>query len=332
MKPSSSKNCKLVKQFPFLADIISVRMEPFDGTPDFRIGIQDLTIKVEKADRDLMFRQADNVGLGDPSFIVQAERDRNGQVMQRGEYIFAVGINNRVINRVDWPRNDAERRQIREEIYAHTVLWGKKKDPERYSGMIYDKVKFLVWVTVEVWHTYESITRFGEFRDRAVNIHVTIYGEPECGFENLYRASNVYENLVLDSNVMMLGIIDRNYDIIMINGMLNEMCTLFKDRVYFNGMRAILDANQSRGVSSGQFGTVKVLAGEVWIHDRVMLKDTVSWISFQLRSDSRQMYVIGQLGTLPQIRRLVMTVVRMWNQNPELREAFKPDQNVSVVI
>lgn len=43
------------------------------------------------------------------------------------------------------------------------------------------------------------------------------------------------------------------------------------------------------------------------------------------------MYVLGQQGTLPQIRNLVRTVVRMWREKPEQRAAFKPDKKVSVM-
>jgi hypothetical protein len=95
-------------------------------------------------------------------------------------------------------------------------------------------------------------------------------------------------------------------------------------------MKALLDAGQFRG-ASGQFGPIKVLAAEMCGYDRVMLEDAVSWISLQLRPDCHHMYVLGQQGTLPQIRNLVRTVVRVWNQQPESQKGFKPDKNVSVM-
>lgn len=331
MKANASKNRDLIKQYPFLNEILSARMEPFDGARG--TSVDDLTIKVEKADGDLMFRRADNVGLGDSSCIFQMKGNRKDQVMRRGEYIFAVDADNRVINRVDWPRNDEARRKSGE-IYAWTVLWATK-DPSRemYSNPIWGKVKSLVWVTVEAWHTDTRNDdapggRFGEFRDRS--LHITIYGEPEEGFEKLQENSNVYENLALDSRLMTRGVIDKNHDIVSMGGMLYEMCITFQDEVYFNGMKAILDAGEFRG-ASGQFGSVKVLAAEMCGYDRVMLEDAVSYVSFQLRPGSKHMYTLGQQGTLPQIRNLVRTVVRMWREKPELRAAFKPDKNVSVM-
>lgn len=330
MDPNAQNNRDLIKQYPFLSEILSARMEPFDGSHD--TSIDDLTIKIKKADEDLMFRRADNVGLGDSSGILQMKDSRKDQVMRRGEYIFAVDADNSVINRVDWPRNDEERRK-KGEIYAWAALWGTKHGNKHYSNPIWDRAKFLVWVTVEAWHAKDRNDNapdfgFGEFRDRS--IHITIYGSPEQGFGNLQEKSNVYENLSLDTQLMTHGIIDKDYDIVSMSGMLYEMCITFQDEVYFNGMKDVLDNGEFRG-ASGQFGAVKVLCAKMCGYDRVMLEDAASYITFQLRPDSNHMYVLGQQGTLPQIRNLVRTVVRIWNQKTESRITFKPDKNIWVM-
>jgi len=128
----------------------------------------------------------------------------------------------------------------------------------------------------------------------------------------------------------MRGVLDKNHDIVSIGGMLYEMCITFQDEVYFNGMKEVLDGGKYRG-ASGRFGTVKVLCVEMCGYERVRLEDFLSYVTFQLRPDAKHMYVLEQQGTLPQIRNLVRTVVRMWNQKPELRAAFKSDENVSVM-
>jgi len=330
MNPNAKKNRELIKQYPFLSDILTAGMEPYDGAEDTTI--DDLTIRVEKADGDLMFRRADNVGLGDTSFVFQIKGKHSGLVGKRGEYIFAVNADNRIINRVNWPRNNEERRILGEKIYAWTVLWGTRRD-RHYSNPIWDKVNFLVWVTVEAWHTNtrnddEPSGRFGEPRD--LTVCVTIYNKPEQGFEKLQQESNVYENLALDTRIMTSGVIEKDYDLVTMGGMIYEMCITFQDEVYFNGMKEILDAGEYRG-ASGQFGSVRVLVAEMCGYDRVMLSDSVSYVTFQLRPGQKSMYVLGQDGTLPQIRNLVRTVIHMWNQKPELRKSFKPDQNVSVM-
>ena len=334
MNPNASKNRELIKQYSFVSDILSARVEPHDG--EGGTSFNDLTIRVEKADADLMFRRADNVGLGDSSCIFQFKGNRKDQVMRRGEYLFAIDGKGKIVNRVNWPRNDEEKRKTGE-IYGWSALWTGRvtfaNNKEGYSDPIWDKVKYLVWVTVEAWHADTKNDdvpggRFGEFKDRSV--HITIYGAPDQGFEKLQEESSVYSNLALDSRLMTRGVIEKDHDIVSIGGMLYEMCIAFQDEVYFNGMKDVLDNIEFRG-ASGQFGTVKVLCAEMCGYDRVMIEDSASYVTFQLRPDSKHMYVLGQQGTLPQIRNLVRTVVRMWREKPELRAAFRPDKNVSVM-
>jgi len=330
MNPSATKNRGLIEQYSFVSGILADRMAPCDGQGG--TSIDDLTIRVEKADGDLMFRRADNVGLGDSSFIFRLKGDRKDQVMRRGEYLFAIDGEGKIVNRVNWPRND-EKRRTTGEIYGWSALFSTKHDDGSYWNPIWDKVKYLVWVTVDVWYSDTKNDdapggRFGKFHDRS--ICMTIYGEPEQGFKKLYEGSSVYENLFLDTQLMTRGVVERNYDIISMGGMLYEMCITFQDEVYFNGMKGVLDNGEFRG-ASGQFGAVKVLCAEMCGYDRVTLEDAVSYITFQLRPGSKRMYVLGQQGTLPQIRDLVKTVVRMWNESHELYAAFKPDKDISVI-
>ena len=120
MDPKSKKNQKLMKQYPFVACVLAAPMEPFgvNSGENFRARSQvdDLTIKVEKADGDLMYRQAHNIGLGDSSFMFQFRGERKGQVMRRGEYIFAIGKGDKIVHYVAWPRNADEQRELDYEI------------------------------------------------------------------------------------------------------------------------------------------------------------------------------------------------------------------------
>ena len=137
-------------------------------------------------------------------------------------------------------------------------------------------------------------------------------------------------HLELDTRVFTRAVFEHNYDIIVIDGRLAELCTLFQDEVFFNGMKDIIDKSGVRG-ASGQFGHVKVLCAEMCGYDRVMLEGADCWVSYQLRPESNTMYVLGMGGTLPNIRHLTKTVVKMWNGDPKNREAFKPDKKVCVI-
>jgi hypothetical protein len=339
LKPNSTKNTALLKQYPFVADIIKMPLEPTAQSTNHPYNyLDDLAIKVEKADGDLMLRRADNVGLGDYSCVFHITGKRQDQVMRRAEYVFAIGENDKIINRLNFPRNDEEQRRVEGEIYAWMVLFASKMRNASNTGNLYtdalcDKTKYMVWVTVEAWHMNTRNdnspgARFGEFCDRAM--HITIYSAPEEGFAKLQENASPYSNLFLDSRMMTRGVLNKNYDVVTIGGMLYEMCITFQDEVYFNGMKEVLDNGKHRG-ASGQFGSVKVLCAEMCGYDRVMLEDATSWVSFQLRPGSKYMYVLGQQGTLPQIRNLVRTVVKAWNEKPELRDSFTSDKEVSVI-
>lgn len=111
MNPNSTKNRKLIRQYPFVVQIMRGWLEPYSywkRSPSEALRVDDLTIQVQKADGDLMFRRANNVGLGDSSCVFQIGEKRKDQVMRRGEYIFAVDADDEIINRVAFPRNEAE--------------------------------------------------------------------------------------------------------------------------------------------------------------------------------------------------------------------------------
>jgi len=331
MNVNSSKNKKLIKQYPFLTEVLGTPMEPYYKREEARITdsiIDELTIRVEKADGDLMFRSANNVGLNDSSVILSIKEDKKGQVGKQGEYAFAVGKENQIITYLNFSRYPENCGQI----YANTVLWETHPYYLTRIKDISEETKYIVWVTVNAWYLDTKnddipCGRCGEFKNRSIRI--TIYGTPNQGFKKLREESSVYLNLSLDNNLIVRGAIEKDHDIVTIGGMLYEMCITFQDEVYFNGMKDVLDNGEFRG-ASGQFGAVKVLCAEMCGYDRVMLEDSVSYVTFQLRPGSKHMYVLGQQGTLPQIRNLVKTVVRMW-RDPEIRKAFKPNENVSVM-
>lgn len=330
MKLDAQKNRSLTKQYPFVSAILLTKMEPV-GT-GIGADVDDLVINVEKADGDLMYRQANNTGLGDSSFTFSTRKNRKDQVMRQGEYLFAISTTGEIINRVDWPKNDEEARG-RDEVYGSSVLWGTKLGENHYTNCICNVTEYLVWVTVKAWHKDTKNddgpeSRFGELCDRSVMM--TIYTEPEIGFSRLREHSCPQENLYLNSNVVMKAMVNNNRDLIAICGRLDELCRLFQDEVYFNGMKKVFDKGEYRG-ASGQFGSVKVLCAEMCGYDRVMLEDSVSWISLQLRPEATMMYVLGMGGTLPQLRNLIKSVAKSWNEKPEQRKMFRPDKEVSVM-
>ena len=329
MKPTELKNVKLTKKYPFTKEILEIPLEPLDPTVT-RQRVDDLTIRVEKADGDLLYRVAENTGLGELSFFYVLKGKHKGLIEKRGEYIFAVDSHGNIINRISWPRNMEEDRG-KEALYTKAILFACHSG-SLLSGWLGDKIEYLVWITVETWHVRRadqelSERMFGELRERSVEM--TIYKKPDCGFAELMEKSNVYENLYLTSTKIMTGQMRNDHNIIIISGMLAELCKLFQDEVYCKGMKEILDNGKFRG-ASGILGPVKVLCAEMCGYDRAQLEDAESWISFQLRPGAKNMHVLGVGGKLPQIRNLIRTAVNVWTNNPKSREAFKSDKKVSI--
>lgn len=323
MKINSRKNLKLIKQYPFVSDILSTEMEPhgelregIQTTSGFKTMVDDLTIRVEKADGDLMMRYGCNIGFNDGTFALQ-----RGKAMRYGEYVFAIDKHNQIINRLNFPLTTKERREATKRIYAKQVLWESKdfnvnNTSNTHSNCLWNKTKYIIWVTVKTCHDHTKDERrpFGAFQNRSINI--TIYSEPDQGFEKIYRESNVWLNLYLCDWIEIPFAEDK--DIIIISGMLQELCNTFQEEVYFNGMR---DRIKSEIISNpfDKFNTVEVFSNESCGVEQIRLADNNSYITFNLSSRAKQLYVAGQEGTLPQIRNLVRTVVRSWNNNPESR-------------
>jgi hypothetical protein len=197
MRRDARKNRNLIKQFPFIEYILKLKMVP-DGT-NLRLEkdprcVDGLTIRVQKADGDLLFRQAKNTGLGDSSLIFSTDEDRKDQVMRRGEYLFAVDDRNEILNRLDWPLNEQQAAR-RYPVYARNVLWATRHPDGHLSDPIWDKVAYLVWVSVSAWHTDTRVdgepeSRFGECLER--NVEVTVYRKPDCGFRKLEERSSIW--------------------------------------------------------------------------------------------------------------------------------------------
>ena len=325
MNINHPKNEKLLKQYPFLRLAMVPGSAPeisgfLGATYDLP---HSLTIKVQRADEELMLRVADNIGItGYPGFSGSTAPKRQYQVMRRAENIFAFDASGYLRSRLDWTPSDKQ-------LYARSVLWGDRTG-KLWSDSLHGVVEYLVWTTDCAWHvrTDNDAEPFGELLER--EMQMTVYKKPECGFMKLHEQANVYEHLYLSSRVLTNAVLDHDFHLNCISGHLGELCNLFQDEVYFNGMKAILDAGDCRG-ASGHIGGVEVLVGELCGYDRVQLTGPMAWVTFQLRPEAKLMYVLGMGGTLPRIRQIVKTVVKAWREDPAAREQFKSDKNVSVL-
>jgi len=339
MRVDARKNWRLRQQYPFVDQILKQAMEPFRvESADQKGGIfvDDLTIKVERADGDFLYRRGRNTGLGEDSFTFYMRGKHKDHISKCGQYVFAIDRDYKILNRLNFPRNrEAARGQST--VHAFYVMWTSQSDDGRLlSNPIHDKTAYLVWVDVKTYHKNTgnddgSDGRFGECLERSVAI--TIYLPPKEDFKKLEENSSHWSNLRLDSDILIKAIFENNHDITQMNGCLWELCKFFQDEVWDKGMKQAFEQFENDGVrgASGQFGTTKVLAAELCDYHRVMLQNDDCYISFQLRPGAIDMYVLGEDGTLPQLRQLVRSMVLMWIQQPECHADFNADTNVSVM-
>ena len=113
MLPTAEKNRKLIRQYPFVATVLET--VPMNTT-------HELSIKVEVADGDLMFRRPDNVGIDrlnafDDSFLFELTGPRKGWIGRKTENMFIVRKSGDV-TRFNWnnpsdARDDRPRIQLR---------------------------------------------------------------------------------------------------------------------------------------------------------------------------------------------------------------------------
>jgi len=327
MDANAPKNQQLIEQYA-LKGILQENLPPLGRVIGNISLIDDLHIRVERADGNLLYRRANNVGLGkDESYLFTCDGKHANQIGKRGEYLFAINRYGKIIKRVNWPQDDDEERSMGH-VYAWNALWKTKTGKGTFSNPIGDQVHSLVWLTIHTWHTNTgSLDRLGNFLTRTVE--VVIYLAPKEGFEKLQAESSFQDHVFLDSRFLMRGIFEKDMELCSMSGRLDELCTTFDDNVYRNGMANVLNNGKCRG-ASGQFGPIKVLCAEMCGYDRVMLQDAMSWMSFQMRPGTKTLYVLGMGGTLPQLRNLVQTVVRLWNTDATMRNAFRSDEEVSV--
>ncbi len=338
MNPTTDKIQKLIARYPFLTEVMQLPLHPVAPVKGLR-QIDDLSIKVEKADAFLMYRQANNTGLElnsrSSSWIAPFEGPRKDQAGRRGEYMLAIDHKGKIVNRIEWPRSRFED-GAKQPVYGWHVFWtGKTRCADGsigYTNPIWNQVKYLVWVTVHTWHTsikgFEG-KPFGDFIERTMN--VTIYTAPKQGFEALEEEANVYEHLHLNNDVTLKGMFRNDRDIMYITGMLMELCHQFKTDVYDNGMRAVADSHPTHRIAaSGQFGSVGIMVAELCGYERIQLDDDSSRISLQIAPGSTHAHVHSMDGKLPQLRNLIRTANEYWNHRPGGRDSFIYNEQVRV--
>lgn len=328
MRPNADKNRKLIKQYPFLATILERDFAPVAPLEN-KTQIDNLSIGVRVADANLMYAQAQNVGLQNntsgQSWITNVKPDGTERYGSQAEYLLAIDENGSIINELSWP--ETRMSSLSKSGYARDVFWTNNRSFEVYLYA----VTYLVWVTVQTW--YRAIPDDDWVADTFVerSVSITIHKAPKQGFQALEEDANVFDNLFLSSEVLSTGGRQADHHIIMISGMLAELAEFFNSEVYNNGMRDVALGGGNWASGSGYVGSVRVLIGESCGYERIMLNNATCWLSLQTRNAGQSLYVLGMGGRLPELRNLVKTVITHWNYKADGRAHFSHDSEVYVL-
>jgi hypothetical protein len=312
MNPHSHKNKKLLKQFPFLYSCMHWGMVPASPTSD-PDKIDDLTISVQVADHDLMYLMLESVGI-DGRGVTIFSPTRKGQRGVSHDHMFALDC------------DGVKVRTAEPKTFVHEMFTGWLKDLLT--------IEYLVFVRITVWHKSagEHGLENGDFVARTVE--VIVYQKPKLGksFYDLFQESSYETNLVLCDRVIgSCMFVDRYKEKIHhIMGMLSELCIQFEEGVVKNGMQQIIQKSGSDWLE-GEYAGIEVLFGDQIGRPRIQLNDkngnyVVFGINNNVSDKNWRMNIAGELGKLPNIRRMIIAVIDTWKQFPESHQNFKVKQ------
>ncbi len=315
---------KLRKQYPFLEKVMNLGFQyPFERNHEPQVGA--LTIKVARADGDLMYRIPRNVGIyGDRSALGVVSGPHRGGMAKQGEHLYAISHSGEVINSLPFGMSDDVRRQMT--IYGRDILY-RDNHEEIKSGGIHSKIAYLTWVTVEAIYKEggEEDGLFGEFVERSVEI--TIYLPPKEGFRELEQKSHIEDHLWLNNRTLTEATLRGNSQVIELGAELAALALKFNKTVYSQGMKQKLEEAGWKG-HSASFDEVEVKA--VWGFQRVgvEISNSKAYVEFHIRDDGDDIMYAGAFqGVFSDISELVATAIKAW-RDEENRLAFQPDEDV----
>lgn len=309
-KQSEEKVAKLMEQYPAvkMLHLYTVRK---GAEPAI------VTVRVQRADPSLMYRQADNVE-GDGHYVC---RD-GGQSGTRREYAYAVSDNGRLWRRLSWSVFD---KHYVKDLFNESVR--------------FDRVGYIIWVTHYDW--YEKVGKKDE--DRGVHhgahieweAHYVIYLPPDEGFEHLYHRADVTKNVELTEKSLTSGLINKERPFELASERLAQLARWFEREVFAMGeLGLIIDKSKNKGMS-GEFDGVSlrsfVMCGRLMMTfeapnpDDPNLRDTFTIIGDE-HATAPQFGWRSIAATADRASEMVNKVIQAWKKIPaEKRKKFYRD-------
>lgn len=330
MPTSTRQRNRLYDQYPFLREISNLA----GGVGEQFLGKENLTITVQRADPDFMFRQPRDVtGMGQ-HYLMDPKNEQLHGVRQ--EYCYPVNVGGQVGKR--YPRSD--RPTYVRDLFSRDIFdWADGAFADgAFSGenpaTVIDKI---VWVTRTTWFRQDADHEYmigGDGTFDHLDIELTVYQEPEIGWERLFVTADPQVNVRLSGGSLLrsLGSEFDGFQTV-IHDRLYRLARQFELDVYRDELNEIVARSTKKGMS-GQFGEVKVSTYVIMGRILIQLERGGSLVTFQGLDEKHNpsLSFTNIDGTLPSAIAMTECAIAFWKDaTSEVRRATHVDnENVGM--
>ena len=295
--------------------------------------LEQVSIRVERADPNLMFRVAKNV---DPPVFLREVTDPE-LTGSRKEYFYPVNTDGVPGERHEWSLTTGFTwgQFVRDIFRSHITDWCSDPSFDDLLGEDpFEVVGSIVWVSSTIWHRTRkdhNLMPIGEVEPIRVNIDITVYRAPKQGWRSLYLKADPLVNVTLTGHSLWPN--HRRTDSFrsVALDLLDRLAIKFDAEVMREGLWKIIGGKTS---ISGVIGDVRVTATYMITQYSISLESGDSQVSFV---GFRQLHHVGFeniQGTLSSVGQMVDKVCAKWSDmsDRERRESLIEDHNESMGI
>ncbi len=312
------KNQRLIDQYPFLQPVLSGL-----GTKWLHFHqdkVSKLDIRVERADKDLMWRYATCFGLSDgpnTQYRVVDSGKRDGLLMRQHEYLVSVDGSGHAYHHFFWSDYYVPNKFLHfvHDCMFDDVRFYENGDRGHLGTCVAHKILNLLWIRCQSFHKAsgnESLP-FGDLVD--VDVSITVYNKPKNGGFDTLCYSDIFEHFITHENILQTGLYAGNPKFLMMQGMLAEMCQNLVDNVWNKGFKQVFigDKNETRYKEfrlNDIVVTCNMLSGTLAITIEDKSGNMIVLMSREDKDgDYTGFFVHKHRGKLPSIRRMVYAVI-----------------------
>ena len=278
--------------------------------------LEQVSIRVQRADPNLMFRVAKNVDP--PNFLREpSDPELTGS---RTEYFYPINTDGVPGERREWSLNQVFTwgQFVRDIFRSHITDWCS--GPKFYDLLgedPFEVVGSIVWVSSTIWHRRlkdHNLMPIGEAEPVRAEIDITVYKAPKQGWRSLYLKADPLVNVTLSGHNLWPNQPRPDSFRLVALDLLDRLAIKFDAEVMREGLWKMIVGTKC---VSGMIGDVRVTASYMIGQYSISLESGDSQVSFVGIEHLHQVGFEGIQGTLPSVFRMVDKVCARW---PEMSE------------